>query len=92
GMVRVASPGLEHDPGLPTEAVGIGLPVAGWDGTVMAEAARAGAVVLGPGLGRSAPNEAAVHHITSSVQVPLLVDGDGLTLLGDHVAAVVARR
>lgn len=92
GMVRVASPGLEHDPGLPTEAVGIGLPVAGWDGTVMAEAARAGAVVLGPGLGRSAPNEAAVHHITSSVQVPLLVDGDGLTLLGDHVAEVVARR
>jgi len=92
GMVRVGSPGIEYDAGLPTEAVGIGLPVAGWDGTVLAEATRAGAVVLGPGLGRSAPNEAAVHHVASSARVPLLVDGDGLTLLGDHVAEVVSRR
>jgi ADP-dependent NAD(P)H-hydrate dehydratase / NAD(P)H-hydrate epimerase len=91
GMVRVASPGIDHDPGLPTEAVGVGVPAAGWDGAFLALLDRVQAAIVGPGLGLSAPTVTAVHHIVSSATVPLVVDGDGLTALGDQVAAVVAR-
>ena len=52
-MVRVASPGVDHDPGLPTEAVGVAAPAIGWDPVVLDQLDRAGALVIGPGLGRS---------------------------------------
>lgn len=92
GMVRVASPGIDHDPGLPTEAVGLAVAAAGWDAVVLDQLDRAGALVLGPGLGRSAPAEAAVHQLASSAPVPLLVDGDGLTALGAQAGGVLSRR
>jgi NAD(P)H-hydrate epimerase len=93
GMVRVATPGLDHDPGLPTEAVGVAVPTAGWDGPVLAQLERAGALVLGPGLGRAAPTEAAVHQVASSAAVPVVIDGDGLTALGEQARErLVARR
>jgi NAD(P)H-hydrate epimerase len=92
GMVRVASPGLDHDPGLPTEAVGIATPPAGWDTVVLDQLDRARALVLGPGLGRSAPSETAVLQVVASARVPVLVDGDGLSALGDDPAAALAGR
>ncbi len=92
GMVRVASPGVDHDPGLPTEAVGIAVAAAGWDAVVLDQLDRAGALVLGPGLGRGAPAEAAVHQLVSSAPVPVVVDGDGLTALGGQAGDVLARR
>ncbi len=92
GMVRVASPGLDHDPGLPTEAVGIATPPAGWDTVVLDQLDRARALVLGPGLGRSAPTETAVLQVVASARVPVLVDGDGLSALGDDPAAALAGR
>jgi NAD(P)H-hydrate epimerase len=92
GMVRVASPGVEHDPGLPTEAVGIPVPAAGWESAVTAQLERAGAFVIGPGLGRSAPAENAVHHLVAGARVPTVVDGDALTALGDRVADVIGQR
>jgi ADP-dependent NAD(P)H-hydrate dehydratase / NAD(P)H-hydrate epimerase len=92
GMVRVASPGLESDPALPTEAVGIPVPAAGWDAVVIDELARMGALVLGPGLGRGAPAVAAIHHLVGSAPVPLVVDGDGLSALGTQVGDIIARR
>jgi NAD(P)H-hydrate epimerase len=92
GMVRVATPGIDHDPGLPTEAVGIAVPAAGWDGTVLDQVDRAGALVVGPGLGLGMPSAAAVHQVAASAPVPLLLDGDGLTTLGEQVGEVVARR
>jgi hydroxyethylthiazole kinase-like uncharacterized protein yjeF len=92
GMVRVATPGVEFDPALPTEAVGIGAPAAGWDGVVIDELGRMGSLVLGPGLGRGAPAVAAIHHLVGSAPVPLVVDGDGLWALGTHVSEVIARR
>jgi NAD(P)H-hydrate repair Nnr-like enzyme with NAD(P)H-hydrate dehydratase domain/NAD(P)H-hydrate repair Nnr-like enzyme with NAD(P)H-hydrate epimerase domain len=53
GMVRVASPGVAVDPGLPTEAVGVrGCDRPDWDRAAAAQLDRAGAVVVGPGLGR----------------------------------------
>lgn len=92
GMVRVASPGLEHDPGLPTEAVGVGVPSAGWDLAVLEMLDRAGALVMGPGLGLGAPAATAVHHLVQAATVPTVVDGDGLTSLGDQAADVLSRR
>jgi NAD(P)H-hydrate epimerase len=92
GMVRVATPGLEHDPALPTEAVGIAVPAAGWDAMVLDELARVRALVLGPGLGRGAPAVAAVHHLVASAPVAVLVDGDGLSALGGQAAEIIPRR
>jgi ADP-dependent NAD(P)H-hydrate dehydratase / NAD(P)H-hydrate epimerase len=92
GMVRVATPGLEFDSALPTEAVGFAVPAAGWDAVVLDDLARMGALVLGPGLGRGAPAVAAIHHLVGSAPVPLVVDGDGLSALGAQVGDVVGRR
>jgi hydroxyethylthiazole kinase-like uncharacterized protein yjeF len=92
GMVRVASPGLECDPALPTEAVGVAVPAAGWDAVVIDELARMGALVLGPGLGLGAPAVTAIHHLVASAPVPLVVDGDGLSALGTQVGDVIAGR
>jgi NAD(P)H-hydrate epimerase len=92
GMVRVASPGLDYDPGLPTEAVGIATPPAGWDTVVLDQLDRARALVLGPGLGRSAPTDTAVMQMVASARVPVLVDGDGLSALGGDPAAALAGR
>jgi NAD(P)H-hydrate epimerase len=92
GMVRVATPGLDGDPGLPTEAVGVAVPLAGWDATILAEVERAGALVVGPGLGLSAPAATAVHHVVTSASVPVVVDGDGLSALGAQAGDIVARR
>ncbi len=92
GMVRVATPGLEHDPAMPTEAVGIAVPAAGWDAMILQELARVRALVLGPGLGRGAPAVAAVHHLVATAPVALLVDGDGLWALGAQAAELIPRR
>lgn len=92
GMVRVASPGVDHDPGLPTEAVGVPVPTAGWDDAVSAQLDRAGALVVGPGLGLGAPAQAAVHQLVTTAAVPVVVDGDGLTALGSSASDVLARR
>jgi ADP-dependent NAD(P)H-hydrate dehydratase / NAD(P)H-hydrate epimerase len=92
GMVRVATPGLESDPALPTEAVGMGVPAAGWDAVVIEQIGRMGALVVGPGLGRGAPAVAAIHHLVGSAPVPVVVDGDGLSALGAQAAEVIARR
>jgi ADP-dependent NAD(P)H-hydrate dehydratase / NAD(P)H-hydrate epimerase len=92
GMVRVASPGLDHDPGLPTEAVGVSMSAAGWDTAVLSELERVGSLVLGPGLGRSAPSEAAILQVTRGAGVPMVVDGDGLSALGRQAGEVLADR
>ena len=92
GMVRVASPGLDHDAGLPTEAVGVAIPAAGWDGTVLAELDRASALVVGPGLGRGAPAAAGVRQVVAAAPLPVVVDGDGLTALGTGLSEVVRQR
>ena len=56
GMVRVASPGIEHDPALPTEAVGVAVPTAGWDDAVMARAGTGRGARPGPGPGPQRPD------------------------------------
>jgi hydroxyethylthiazole kinase-like uncharacterized protein yjeF len=55
-----------------------GLLVPGAGETVLAEAERAGAVVLGPGVGRSAGTQALVRDLLAALDRPVVVDADAL--------------
>ena len=54
---------------------------------VLAEAGRASAVALGPGLGRAEATTVAVHALIERVALPLVLDADGLWHLGDEPGA-----
>jgi NAD(P)H-hydrate epimerase len=54
-------------------------------------AERAGAVVLGPGLGRSKPAVAFARQAASSLAVPLLIDADGLNAHAGELERLRAR-
>ena len=88
GMVRVASPGVDHDPGLPTEAVGIAIPPAGWDDR-RARSARSGRRARrrtrASGAARR-PTPPCSQVVASAPTCRSLVDGDGLSALGDDAA------
>ena len=93
GMVRVASPGVDHDPGLPTEAVDVPGLGDDWDRVVLSQLARAGALVVGPGLGQAGGTAERVRRLVSAASdLAVLVDGDGLTALGQEAADVLAGR
>jgi NAD(P)H-hydrate epimerase len=100
GYVRLSTPGLTGDPGLPTEAVGVPLGEKGWDREVLAGLDRFSALAVGPGLGREDATAGAVRTLVAEAPVPTVVDGDGLSALaggGDPsdratAAAAVARR
>lgn len=92
GMVRVATPGLPDDPGRPLEAVGLALPSQHWSAAVLDAVDRFGAVVVGPGLGRSAGTAGEVRNLLAQVALPVVVDGDGLASLGSQVVEVLATR
>ncbi len=80
GMVRLSTPGVEHDPLVPTEVVGRALPAEGWASDVLADD-RFQAYVVGPGLGRADATVAAVQSFVAAAGRPLVVDGDGLFAL-----------
>jgi NAD(P)H-hydrate epimerase len=94
GMVRLASPGVGYDPGLPTEAVGLpDIHGDDWDLAVARHLDRAHALVVGPGLGRRDATVAAVRRLlAAAADVPVLVDGDGLSALGADAGYVLAGR
>ncbi|MDQ3543198.1 MAG: NAD(P)H-hydrate dehydratase [Actinomycetota bacterium] len=76
GIVWLSSPGV--DPSPPVEVVGRALPTSGWAGTVLAELARFGVLVVGPGLGRADPMPVDVVDVVAGSPVPVVIDGDGL--------------
>jgi hydroxyethylthiazole kinase-like uncharacterized protein yjeF len=91
GYVRLSTPGGgDLDPGAPTEVVRVPI---GRD-LVLApgDVSRFGAVLVGPGLGRGADVIAGVRGLVSTVEAPLIVDGDGLTALGRDAQAVLGSR
>ena len=53
--------------------------------------ARAGAIVLGPGLGRSDGAVAFARRVAREVEVPLLIDADGLNAHAEHLALLAQR-
>jgi NAD(P)H-hydrate epimerase len=64
---------------LALEPVKVGLPSEGALEAVLAAAERAGAIALGPGLGRGAPERALVRDVLVGTKVPVVVDADGLS-------------
>jgi NAD(P)H-hydrate epimerase len=95
GSVRVGSPGLaagNYDTG---EAIAWSLPAEKWDEAVLADVGeRFGALVVGPGLGRHEAVAAAVRRLVAEAPVPVVVDADGLFVLGQagEVAALLEGR
>lgn len=84
GYVRLSTPGLDRDPGAPTEVVGIDLPGDGWADAVLADLGRIAALAVGPGLGPEDGTAAQVRAVVGAAdRPPLVVDGDGLTALAD---------
>ena len=94
GYARLGSPGVDAAALPATEVTGLSLPAEGWADAVLADLGRFGALVVGPGLGRSAATVAAVQRVVAGAPVPVLVDGDGLFALGtaDEAAALVRGR
>jgi NAD(P)H-hydrate epimerase len=86
GMIRLGSPG---DPAAawPTEAVRMRLPAEGWSGGFLEAAAKCKAIVVGPGLGTGEASAEEIRAVVANAPVPLVIDADALTALGDVSAA-----
>jgi len=93
GLVCLGVPGLDAPP-TPVEVIGRPLPREGWDADVLAELDRFKALVVGPGLGRSDAQGAAVRGLLSRAPTPAIVDADGLYALEsvDRAAEVISGR
>jgi hydroxyethylthiazole kinase-like uncharacterized protein yjeF len=63
------------------------LPPEGWAGVFLEATAKCKAVVIGPGLGTGAAVAAEIRAVIAAVPVPLVIDADALTALGDAAAA-----
>ncbi|MGI8607241.1 MAG: NAD(P)H-hydrate dehydratase, partial [Gaiellaceae bacterium] len=59
--------------------------------TIMEVAKRAGAVAIGPGLGRSDGTRALVRLLLDRLEVPVVLDADGLWALAGHLEWVFSR-
>ncbi len=98
GYVRLSTPGLDAanllaGSAAPTEAVGFPLPSDDWASMVDGdELARFKSVLVGPGLGRQPNTVKAVRDLAAKVQLPLVVDGDGLSALGPDAPGLLAHR
>jgi len=58
---------------------------------ILAAAERADAVAIGPGLGRSEGVRRLVHRLLSELELPVVLDGDGLWALEGHLDWVFSR-
>jgi NAD(P)H-hydrate epimerase len=94
-MVRLGTPGVDHDPHAPTEVVGRSLPSIAWDADVAKDLDRFHALVIGPGLGRADLTVEATRRLVAKATIPVVVDGDGLFALAwsrDAAATLLAAR
>jgi NAD(P)H-hydrate epimerase len=58
---------------------------------VLVQARRAGAVAIGPGIGREEATTAAVHRLLDNLELPVVLDADGLWHLGDDLGRLRGR-
>lgn len=88
GMVRLVHPSDKHSSGVtwPLEVVRFAVDTHKLVETVRREAARAGAMVLGPGLGRQEDTRQAIREIVATRTVPVVLDADALACVGDLAA------
>jgi hydroxyethylthiazole kinase-like uncharacterized protein yjeF len=85
GYVRLSSPGVA--PAGASEVVHRELPSTGW-ATHLDDAGRFGCVVMGPGLGRGDEVSKEVTAALEAIDVPVVLDADGLAALGGDLASV----
>lgn len=88
GYVRWSAPGATPGPDKPLELVGVGLSPRGWAAEVLADAGRFAAMTVGNGLGLDPDHAAEVARLVSEAPVPVVVDADAMTLLGENAASV----
>ena len=86
GTVRLAIPGAPPETPF-LEVVGRTVPATGWDADVVDDAARARALVVGPGLSRTDSTAEAVRSLLPKARVAVVLDADGLFALGSAGAA-----
>jgi hydroxyethylthiazole kinase-like uncharacterized protein yjeF len=91
GMVRLVSPGIQPNDLPVGEAVAVDVSNGAWASTVLEQAERAAAVVVGPGLGRSQATTEQVLDVIERVDVPLVLDGDALSAIANDDGRVVLR-
>jgi ADP-dependent NAD(P)H-hydrate dehydratase / NAD(P)H-hydrate epimerase len=94
GMVRLASPGVPPGTFPVLEAVGFELPAEDWVQAGLDGCARCKSVVIGPGLGRRESTGRAVAEFVERVDVPVVIDADGLIPFGaaNDAAKILGRR
>lgn len=93
GYVRLASPGANAVDLPPGEHVSRSLAHGDWHTDVLGDLGRYRALAVGPGLGRERETVDAVRRlVAAAVDVPVVVDGDGLHALGDTAADVLGGR
>lgn len=92
GYVRWSAPGGVPAIAKPLEVVTTALPEVGWAQAVLAEQHRFASIVVGNGLGVDPSTGTELRQLVAGAQVPVVVDADALTLLGDRVAEVVGPR
>ena len=78
GMTWCGLPG-QHPPGLASEVVFKELPANGWHTSVLNDANRFGALVVGPGMDAESLD---VSELAAKCTTPLVIDGGGLRALG----------
>lgn len=88
GYVRWSAPGGVPLVAKPMEAVATDLPTHGWADTVLADLDRFRAVTVGNGLGTDARLRPDVASLVQRSDIPVIVDADALTLLGDGAGGV----
>lgn len=81
GYTRLSIPGLATDRSAPIEAVQVPLD-RDWSAQVLADEARFGALVVGPGLGRSEATAKQVQRLAAEATCPIVFDADALSALG----------
>ena len=87
GMIRLGSPGHHPETTWPVEAVRMSLPEEGWAGAFLEATAKCKAVVIGPGLGTGPEVGEEIRTVIAALGVPLVIDADALTALGDTGSA-----
>jgi NAD(P)H-hydrate epimerase len=93
GMIRLGVPG-HPSAAWPIEAVRIGLDHEAWANPFLEATARCRAVIVGPGLGTGPATLDEVRAVIAQAPVPLVIDADALTALGEvaDARALLARR
>jgi len=86
GMIRLGSPG-DPETAWPTEVVRMHLPAEGWSGAFLEAASKCKAIVVGPGLGTGEAVAEEIRAVVANAPVPLVIDADALTALGDVSSA-----